>query len=128
MTIASTFIASMFFAVSMNVSPLETLLPVAENSTVSAPSRLAAREKLGARSRRVFEEQITDRLAGQDRDLSGTTGGRLFELSGRFQHQVQLVRRQTLQVQQVRPAPGLRNGGKIGAGSRHGNPVGFFRF
>ena len=38
--------ASMFLAVSMNVSPLERLLVEAEKSTVSAPSRRAASEKL----------------------------------------------------------------------------------
>src|SRR6185437_12310806 len=39
-------IASMFLAVSMNVSPFDRLLPEAEKSTVSAPSRRAASEKL----------------------------------------------------------------------------------
>ena len=38
--------ASMFLAVSMNVSPLERLLVEAEKSSVSAPSRRAARPKL----------------------------------------------------------------------------------
>ena len=36
----------MFFAVSMNVSPFERLLVEAEKSSVSAPSRRAARAKL----------------------------------------------------------------------------------
>ena len=36
----------MFFAVSMKVSPFETLLVEAEKSTVSAPKRRAASEKL----------------------------------------------------------------------------------
>ena len=39
-------IASMFLAVSMNVSPLLRLEPPGEKSTVSAPSRRAARPKL----------------------------------------------------------------------------------
>ncbi len=39
-------IASMFLAVSMNVSPFDRLLPLAEKSIVSAPSRRAASEKL----------------------------------------------------------------------------------
>jgi hypothetical protein len=38
--------ASIVLAVSTKVSPLETLLPLLLNSTVSAPSLLAAREKL----------------------------------------------------------------------------------
>src|SRR5688572_883906 len=38
--------ASMLRAVSMNVSPLDKLLPEAEKSTVSAPSRRAANAKL----------------------------------------------------------------------------------
>ncbi len=38
--------ASMFLAVSMNVSPLDRLLPDEEKSIVSAPSRRAASEKL----------------------------------------------------------------------------------
>ena len=45
-TTASTFIASIVFAVSMTVSPLETLLPDDENSMVSPPRRRAASEKL----------------------------------------------------------------------------------
>src|SRR5690348_5691941 len=36
----------MFLAVSMNVSPFDKLLPEAEKSTVSAPNRRAASEKL----------------------------------------------------------------------------------
>src|SRR6185436_3215450 len=36
----------MFIAVSTNVSPFDRLLPDEEKSTVSAPSRLPAREKL----------------------------------------------------------------------------------
>ena len=39
-------IASMFLAVSMIVSPFDRLLAAAEKSTVSAPSRRAASEKL----------------------------------------------------------------------------------
>ncbi len=45
-TTASTPMASIVLAVSINVSPLETLEPLAENSTVSAPKRFAASEKL----------------------------------------------------------------------------------
>jgi hypothetical protein len=45
-TTQSTPIAWIVFAVSTKVSPLATLLPPAENSTVSAPNRLAAKEKL----------------------------------------------------------------------------------
>ena len=44
--ITSTPMASMFLAVSMKVSPLERLLLEAEKSSVSAPSRRAARAKL----------------------------------------------------------------------------------
>ena len=43
---ASTPMASMFFAVSMNVSPFAVLEPLGEKSSVSAPSRRAARPKL----------------------------------------------------------------------------------
>ena len=45
-TMTSAPIASMFLAVSMNVSPLERLETLAEKSCVSAESRLAARLKL----------------------------------------------------------------------------------
>ena len=45
-TTKSTPIASMFFAVSMNVSPFDRLLVEAEKSSVSAPSRRAASVKL----------------------------------------------------------------------------------
>ena len=45
-TTASIPIASMFFAVSMNVSPFAVLDPLGEKSRVSAPSLRAARPKL----------------------------------------------------------------------------------
>ena len=52
-------IASMFLAVSMNVSPFDRLLPEEEKSIVSAPSRRAASEKLV----RVRVEFSKNRLA-----------------------------------------------------------------
>ena len=45
-TITSIPIASMFLAVSMNVSPFDRLLVEAEKSSVSAPNRRAASPKL----------------------------------------------------------------------------------
>ncbi len=56
-TTQSTPMASIVLAVSTIVSPLETLLPVLLNSTVSAPRRFAAREKL-FRVRVLFSKNI----------------------------------------------------------------------
>src|SRR4029079_19517471 len=50
-----------FLAVSMKVSPFDRLLPEAEKSTVSAPNRRAAREKLV----RVRVEGSKNKLAQQ---------------------------------------------------------------
>ena len=56
-------IASMFLAVSMNVSPLLVLEPLGEKSSASAPSRRAARPKLRPRARGRLEEEVDDDLA-----------------------------------------------------------------
>ena len=79
--------ASMFLAVSMNVSPFDRLLPEAEKSTVSAPNRRAASEKLvrvrvdGSKNRFA---QV--RPASDDRRFSAAAGG-FFERYGRVEHQ-----------------------------------------
>ena len=77
--------ASMFLAVSMNVSPFDRLLPEAEKSTVSAPSRRAASEKLVSRAGRSLEEQIGERPAGQHRHLLLAAARRFFERHGRVE-------------------------------------------
>ena len=66
---ASTFMASIFLAVSMTVSPLAVLLPDDENSTVSAPSRRAASEKLLRVRVLILKEQIGQRPAGKHLQL-----------------------------------------------------------
>ena len=60
----------MFLAVSMNVSPLDRLLVPAEKSSVSAPSRRAARAKTGPRAGGILEEQVDAGLAGQQREFA----------------------------------------------------------
>ena len=74
-TTASTPIASMFLAVSMNVSPLDRLLPDDEKSTVSAPSRRAAREKLVCGAGEVSKNRLAQ---------SGRPAPEFFAAAGRW--------------------------------------------
>ena len=71
--------ASMFLAVSMKVSPLERLLLEAEKSSVSAPSRRAARAKL-VFVRVEFSKNRLQQVLPASREpsavRSGTAGGK----------------------------------------------------
>jgi diguanylate cyclase (GGDEF)-like protein len=119
MTTASTFIASMFLAVSMTVSPLAVLLPEDENSTVSAPRRRAASEKL-LRVRVLFSKnRVRQRAAGKHLDLPPAAVGRVFERLGGVEDARQFLGRQALKVEQMPPGPDGGNRAEIGQGGGH---------
>ena len=102
--------ASMFFAVSMNVSPLATLLPLAVNSTVSAPDAARPAKSCyacGWNSRRRCSHRSVPWSSGS---FPRTALRGLLEAKGRIQNHVDLVRGQALQIQQVPPRP--RAGGQ----------------
>ena len=67
----------MFLAVSMNVSPFDVLLPVEEKSTVSAPSRRAASEKLFRVRVQFSKNRLASVRAGQNRQLPPAAVGRV---------------------------------------------------
>ena len=99
--------ASMFLAVSMNVSPFDRLLPEDEKSIVSAPKRRAASEKLV----RVRVEGSKNKLAQVRPDRIGIfctqLAGRFLERDRAVENDVDLFGRQALDIQQMPPGPGL---------------------
>ena len=88
--------ASMFLAVSMNVSPFDRLLPEAEKSTVSAPSRRAASEKLVRVRVEASKNRLAQVLPREDRNLLRAAGRRFFERHGRVENRVDLFGREAL--------------------------------
>ena len=111
-TITSAPIASMFLAVSMNVSPLERLETLAVKSWVSAESRLAARLKL-VRVRVEFSKKRLKTI----RPWSAGTFLRLrVEISANDSAVSRiaddLLAREVLQPEQVLAVPG--HGGAVG--------------
>ena len=109
----------MFLAVSMNVSPLDRLLPEEENSTVSAPSRRAASEKL----LRVRVEFSKNRLASvrpaSTLDLPPAAVGGFFERLGRIENAGDFLGRQALQIEQMPPGPDRGEMREVGGESAH---------
>ncbi len=118
-TTTSTPIASMFLAVSMNVSPFDRLLPEAEKSIVSAAQPPGGQRKAGSRAGRGLEEQVGKGLAGQQRQLLLAAGGRFLERHGRVEDDVNLLGRETFQVQQMPPSPSGRDSAKFERGQAH---------
>ena len=107
-TITSTFMASMFFAVSMNVSPFERLLLEAVKSTTSAPSRLAARPKLVRVRVEFSKNRLAIVLSCNSGQLGATAVGGLLEGKRRIEQGRQFLDRQALQVDQVPARPRTR--------------------
>ncbi len=93
--------ASMFLAVSIYVSPLARLLPLDENSTVSAPRRLAASEKLLRVRRGILKKEIRDRVAAQNIDLLAATVGRAAKRGGHVENDLEFLAGKLFQIEQM---------------------------
>ena len=112
--------ASMFLAVSMKVSPLERLLLEAEKSSVSAPSRRAARAKLvfvrvefsKNRLQQVLPAKVDDLAAARIEDPAE---------NGRFvEDQRDFLGRELFQPQEVPPRPKRRRLAQLFQNGRFG--------
>ena len=97
--------ASMFFAVSITVSPFDRLLVAAEKSIVSAPRRRAASAKLVSRSGRVLEEQVAVGNTTEDGDLSGSRDEGFFEDLGLVEDRHKFFSRKIFESEQVASGP-----------------------
>ena len=101
--------ASMFLAVSMNVSPLERLLLEAVKSSVSAPSRRAARAKLVLVRVEFSKNRLQQVLPAGPRSFGPPVIEHAAENGRLVENQRDFLGRKVFQSQQVPPRPERRD-------------------
>ena len=123
-------IASMFFAVSMNVSPLLVLEPLGEKSMTSAPSRRAARPKLirvrveGSKNRLATTLPFRQSLPPDAASLSADTN-REFRTAGVISWRFQIEQMSHGGLRHRRAARLRPLAMKFQSGNRSGRPIEF---
>ena len=103
----------MFLAVSMNVSPFDRLLVEAEKSSVSAPSRRAASEKLFRVRVEFSKNRLTQVLPASRGIFRSPVGRRPPEHLGLVEDQRDFLGREVFEAQQVPPFPEVRDRAEI---------------